>query len=31
LTSDDLNFGSLYDMFAVTFREQWVVQKFLPM
>jgi glutathione synthase len=30
LTSDDLNFGSLYDMFAVTFREQWVVQKFLP-
>jgi glutathione synthase len=30
LTHDDLNFGSLYDMFAVTFREQWVVQKFLP-
>jgi glutathione synthase len=30
LTNDDLNFGSLYDMFAVTFREQWVVQKFLP-
>ena len=30
MTSDDLNFGSLYDMFAVTFREQWVVQKFLP-
>ena len=30
LTSDDLNFGSLYDMFAVTFREQWVIQKFLP-
>src|SRR4249920_2497909 len=30
LTSDDLNFGSLYDMFAVTFREQWVVQAFLP-
>ena len=30
LTGDDLNFGSLYDMFAVTFREQWVVQKFLP-
>src|SRR5258708_10128579 len=30
LTKDDLNFGSLYDMFAVTFREQWVVQKFLP-
>ena len=30
ITKDDLNFGSLYDMFAVTFREQWVVQKFLP-
>ena len=30
ITSDDLNFGSLYDMFAVTFREPWVVQKFLP-
>ena len=30
LTKDDLNFGSLYDMFAVTFREQWVVQAWLP-
>jgi glutathione synthase len=30
VTHDDLNFGSLYDMFAVTFREPWVVQKFLP-
>jgi len=30
ITKDDLNFGSLYDMFAATFREQWVVQKFLP-
>src|SRR5882757_2725486 len=30
ITKDDLNFGSLFDMFAVTFREQWVVQKFLP-
>jgi glutathione synthase len=30
LTRGDLNFGSLYDMFANTFREQWVVQKFLP-
>ena len=30
ITRDDLNFGSLYDMFAATFREQWVVQKFLP-
>ena len=26
----DLNFGSLYDLFAATFREPWVVQKFLP-
>jgi glutathione synthase len=30
LTADDLNFGSLYDMFANTFREPWVIQKFLP-
>src|SRR5579871_5366868 len=30
LAPDDLNFGSLYDLFATTFREQWVVQKFLP-
>ena len=30
LQRDDLNFGSLYDLFAATFREQWVVQKFLP-
>jgi glutathione synthase len=30
LTREDLNFGSLYDLFTVTFREQWVVQKFLP-
>src|SRR5215475_8101321 len=30
LGREDLNFGSLYDMFAATFREQWVVQKFLP-
>jgi glutathione synthase len=30
LTGEDLNFGSLYDLFSVTFREQWVVQKFLP-
>jgi glutathione synthase len=26
----DPNFGSLYDMFFTTFREPWVVQKFLP-
>ncbi|MFK8254085.1 glutathione synthase [Ancylobacter terrae] len=30
LTRDDLNFGSLYDFFATTFREQWVVQRFIP-
>ena len=30
LAQEDLNFGSLYDLFAATFREQWVVQKFLP-
>jgi len=30
ITREDLNFGSLYDMFATTFREQWVVQAFLP-
>jgi glutathione synthase len=30
LTAEDLNFGSLYDLFAATFREPWVVQKFLP-
>ena len=26
----DPNFGSLFDLFSVTFREQWVIQKFLP-
>ena len=30
LKREDLNFGSLYDLFSATFREQWVVQKFLP-
>ena len=30
ITRDDLNFGSLYDLFSVTFREPWVVQRFLP-
>jgi glutathione synthase len=30
LQREDLNFGSLYDLFATTFREPWVVQKFLP-
>jgi len=26
----DMNFGSLFDMFSVTFREPWVTQRFLP-
>jgi glutathione synthase len=30
ITPNDMNFGSLYDMFAVTFREPWVIQRFLP-
>jgi glutathione synthase len=30
LEAEDLNFGSLYDLFATMFREPWVVQKFLP-
>ncbi len=30
VTRQDPNFGSLYDLFATTFREAWVVQKFLP-
>jgi glutathione synthase len=30
ITREDLNFGSLFDMFSATFREPWVIQKFLP-
>jgi glutathione synthase len=30
LQREDLNFGSLYDLFATMFVEPWVVQKFLP-
>ncbi len=30
MTRDDLNYGSLYDFFAATFREPWVIQRFLP-
>ena len=26
----DANFGSLFDLFSLTFREPWVIQKFLP-
>jgi glutathione synthase len=27
---EDPNFGSLFDLFSVTFREPWVIQRFLP-
>jgi len=30
ITPNDMNFGSLFDMFSVTFREPWVIQRFLP-
>jgi glutathione synthase len=30
VTPQDMNFGSLYDMFSITFREPWVIQRFLP-
>jgi glutathione synthase len=30
ITKADPNFGSLYDLFAATFKEPWVVQRFLP-
>ena len=30
LVPDDPNFGSVFDLFAVTFREPWVIQRFLP-
>jgi glutathione synthase len=30
LLTQDANYGSLYDLFVTSFREQWVVQKFLP-
>src|SRR5947199_154927 len=30
LAREDMNFGSLYDLFAATFREPWVVQRYLP-
>lgn len=30
VTPDDPNFGSMVDLFAVTFKEPWVVQRFLP-
>ncbi|MGO8737588.1 glutathione synthase [Rhodoblastus sp.] len=30
LMARDANYGSLFDLFSTSFREQWVVQKFLP-
>ena len=30
ITPNDMNFGSLFDMFSITFREPWVIQRFLP-
>ena len=30
LARRDANFGSLFDLFATTFREPWVIQEFLP-
>lgn len=30
IAQKDMNFGSLQDMFSVTFREPWVIQRFLP-
>src|SRR5436190_6529835 len=30
LAREDVNFGSLYDLFTTTFREPWVVQRYLP-
>jgi glutathione synthase len=30
IARQDMNFGSLYDLFSTTFREPWVIQRFLP-
>ena len=30
VTRNDMNYGSLFDLFSVTFREPWVIQRFLP-
>lgn len=30
ISREDPNFGSLFDLFAATFREPWVIQRFLP-
>ena len=29
IMQQDMNFGSLFDMFSVTFKEPWVIQKFI--
>ena len=30
ITRNDMNYGSLFDLFSVTWREPWVIQRFLP-
>jgi glutathione synthase len=30
VTREDPNFGSIYDLFSTTFKEPWVIQRFLP-
>jgi glutathione synthase len=30
IAQQDMNFGSLHDLFSTTFREPWVIQRFLP-
>lgn len=30
ITKSDMNYGSLFDLFSVTWREPWVIQRFLP-
>lgn len=30
IAQQDMNFGSLFDLFSITFREPWVIQQFLP-
>ena len=30
VSKDDINFGSLYDLFLSMYREPWVVQRFIP-
>lgn len=30
VSQNDLNFGSLFDLFSSTYQEQWVIQQFIP-